>query len=253
MKATESEPGILRGRSLVLTRPAGENRAFAAELRRRGAEVVTLAPFRVVARKDPAIARIALRAAANADVLVFASTLAVRHAFALVPDFVARGAVIAQGPATRDALKTQGMNAEMPVTGFRSEEVLQHPLLARARRVVRVTGEGGRDWLVRRLRERGVDAADLPVYVRAPCAARVATLRRIDAMAQPQLVVSSREALLALPALLGEARWLRLAAQTLFVSSDRLAALARGMQCRDVVVAASARMLDLSAAIAGTR
>ncbi|MBK6726818.1 MAG: uroporphyrinogen-III synthase [Xanthomonadales bacterium] len=132
MTATELESECLRGRSLVLTRPAGENRAFAAELRRRGAEVVTLAPFRVVARKDPAIARIALRAAANADVLVFASTLAVRHAFALVPDFVARGAVIAQGPATRDALAAHGVHAEMPATGFRSEEVLQHPWLARA-------------------------------------------------------------------------------------------------------------------------
>ena len=152
------------------------------------------------------------------------------------------------------ALRTpDGWPAGQRAACFRSEEVLQHLWLAHARRVVRVTGEGGRDWLVRRLRERGVDAADLPVYVRVPCAARVATLRRIDAMVQPQLVVSSREALLALPALLGEARWLRLAAQTLFVSSDRLAALARGMQCRDVVVAASARMLDLSAAIAGMR
>lgn len=249
--ARESEP--LHGRSLVLTRPAGENRTFAAELRRRGAAVVALAPFRVVARKDPAIARIALRAAANADVLVFASTLAVRHAFALVPDLLARGVVIAQGPATRDALRAHGVEADMPEQGFRSEDVLLHPRLAQARRVVRITGEGGRDWLVRRLRERGVDAADLPVYARASCSARASTLRRIDAMAQPQLVVSSREALLALPALLGEARWLRLAANPVFVSSDRLAALARGMHCRDVVVAASARLLDLAAAIATRR
>jgi uroporphyrinogen-III synthase len=239
----------LRGRSLVLTRPAGENRAFAANLRRQGAEVATLAPFRVVPRKDAAVLTLALRAAANADVVVFASTLAVRHAFAVVPDWLPRGGVLAQGPATAQALATHGIRADMPASGFRSEEVLQHPWLAQARRVVRITGAGGRDWLVRRLRERGVDAADLPVYDRVPCAARADSLRRIDAMSQPQLVVSSREALLVLPALLGEARWLRLAAATMFVSSERLAALARGMRCADVEVAASARGIDLIAAI----
>jgi uroporphyrinogen III methyltransferase/synthase len=237
----------------VLTRPAGENRAFAAELRRRGADVVTLAPFRVVPRRDPEVLAIALRAAANADVLVFASTLAVRHVFDLLPDWLPRGAVIAQGPATAQALAAHGIRADLPASGFRSEEVLQHPWLAQARRVVRITGAGGRDWLVRRLREQGIDAADLPVYDRVPCAARAESLRRIDAMVHPRLIVSSREALLALPALLGEARWLRLATETMYVSSDRLAALARGMHCTDVVVAASARTVDLIAAIEHAR
>ncbi|MBK7044804.1 MAG: uroporphyrinogen-III synthase [Rhodanobacteraceae bacterium] len=253
MNGAENDQPTLRGRSLVLTRPAGENRAFADRLRRRGAQVVTLAPFRVVSRNDPAILAIALRAAANADVLVFASTLAVRHVFALLPDWLPRGGVIAQGPATAQALAAHGIAAEMPKSGFRSEEVLLHPWLARPRRVVRLTGAGGRDWLVQRLRERGIDAADLAVYERSPCAARPDSLRRIDAMAQPQLIVSSRDALLALPALLGSERWLRLAGETLYVSSDRLAALARGMHCRDVVVADSARSVDLVAAIERTR
>lgn len=249
MDAHLESSGRLRGHEFVLTRPAGENRAFATELRRRGAEVVSLAPFRVVPRKDTDLLALALRAAANADVVVFASTLAVRHAFAVVPDWLPRGSVIAQGPATAQALSAHGLRAELPASGYRSEEVLQHPWLGRARRVVRVTGAGGRDWLVRRLRERGIDAADLPVYDRIPCVARSDRLRRIDAMARPQLIVSSREALLVLPALLGDVRWLRLARETLYVSSDRLAALARGMHCADVVVADSARSIDLIAAI----
>lgn len=253
MEADDRTRDTLRGRSLVLTRPAGENRAFAHLLRRRGAEVVTLAPFRVVPRNDPDLLAIALRAAANADVVVFASTLAVRHVFELLPDWLARGGVIAQGPATAQALAEHGIGSEMPESGFRSEEVLQHPWLERARRVVRITGSGGRDWLVKRLRERGVDAADLAVYERVPSSARADTLRRIDAFAHPQLVVSSRDALLALPALLGNARWLRLAGETMYVSGDRLAALARGMHCADVVVADSARSIDLAAAIERTR
>jgi uroporphyrinogen-III synthase len=253
MDAPPKASEALRGTNLVLTRPAGENRAFAAELRSRGAEVVTLAPFRVVPRPDPEVLTVALRAAANADVVVFASTLAVRHVFALVPDWRPRGRLIAQGPATAQALAAQGLVADLPESGFRSEEVLQLPGLAQARRVVRMTGGGGRDWLVRRLRERGIDAADLPVYDRAPCTARADRLRRIDAMAHPRLIVSSREALLALPALLGQTRWLRLAAERMYVSSDRLAALARGMHCAEVVVAASARSIDLIAAIEQSR
>mgnify|MGYP000849677089 FL=1 len=253
MNAAENEHAGLRGRGLVLTRPAGENRAFANLLRKRGAQVVTLAPFRVVPRDDPMVLTTALQAAANADVVVFASTLAVRHVFDLLPVWRPRGGVIAQGPATAQALAAHGIPAEMPTSGFRSEEVLMHPWLERAQRVVRMTGAGGRDWLVQRLRERGVDAADLPVYERALCNARPDSLRRVDAMAHPQLIVSSREALLALPALLGSARWLRLAGETMFVSSDRLAALARGMHCRDVVVADSAHSVDLAAAIERTR
>jgi len=232
MDAHLEDSGRLRGFGFVLTRPAGENRAFAAELRRRGADVVSLAPFRVVPRKDKDVLALALRAAANADVVVFASTLAVRHAFAVVPDWLPRGGVIAQGPATAQALVAHGIRAELPESGYRSEEVLQHPWLNQARRVVRITGAG-----------------DLPVYDRIPCTARADRLRRIDAMAHPRLIVSSREALLVLPALLGEARWLRLAQDTLYVSSERLAALARGMHCADVVVADSARSIDLIAAI----
>lgn len=249
MNAHPDDDGRLHGRGFVLTRPVGENRAFAAALRRRGAAVASLAPFRVVPRTDVEVLAPALRAAARADVVVFASTLAVHHAFAVVPDWLPRGGVIAQGPATAQALAAHGIHAELPESGYRSEEVLQHPWLAQARRVVRITGTGGRDWLVRHLCDRGVDAADLPVYDRVPCAARTATLRRIDAMARPQLIVSSREALLALPGLLGEVRWLRLAQQALYVSSERLAALARGMHCADVVVADSARSIDLIAAI----
>jgi hypothetical protein len=171
MDAHLEDTGRLRGFGFVLTRPAGENRAFAAELRRRGAEVVSLAPFRVVPRKDRDVLALALRAAANADVVVFASTLAVRHAFAVVPDWLPRGRVIAQGPATAQALAAHGIRAELPESGYRSEEVLQHPWLNQARRVVRITGAGGRDWLVQRLRERGIDAADLPVYERIRLAA----------------------------------------------------------------------------------
>lgn len=243
----------LHGRCFVLTRPVGENRSFAAELRRRGAQVVALAPFRIVARADPELLRIELRAAANVDVVVFASTLAVRHLFAVLPDWLPRGRVIAQGPATQQALAEHGIRATMPEGGFRSEDVFTHAWFDTARRVVRITGEGGRDWLVKRLRERGVDAADLPVYVRELCKARADTLRRIDAMAHPELIVSSREALLALPALLGNERWRRLAAEPMYLSSDRLAAIARSLQCTQVVVGASARVGDLLTAIATAR
>jgi uroporphyrinogen-III synthase len=253
MDAANPLADALQGRSFVLTRPVGENRRFADELRRRGAEVVVLAPFRIVARADPELLKIELRAAANVDVVVFASTLAVRHVFALLPDWMPRARVIAQGPATQQALAEHSVAASTTEGGFRSEDLIHHPGFDGARRVVRITGAGGRDWLVKRLRERGIDATDLPVYLREPCVARAETLRRIDAMAHPETIVSSREALLALPALLGNERWQRLAKEPMYLSSDRLAGLARSLQCTQVVAGASARVGDLLAAIATAR
>ena len=253
MSETPANSGALRGRCLVLTRPVGEGRALATRLRRRGAQVVVLAPFRLVAFADIAALRPALRAAETADVLVFASSYAVQHAFAAAPTFAPGKRVIAQGPATAKALAAHGVTAALPAAGFRSEDVLTHPWLADARRVVRITGSGGRDWLVQQLRTRGVDAIDLAVYTRERCTPRPDTLARIDALTRPQLIVSSREALLALPGLLGGERWLRFAKGPLFVSSSRLAALARTMQCARVQVAASARVDDLLDAVSTWR
>ena len=243
----------MRTRSFVLTRPAGESRALATRLRRRGASVASIAPFKLTARSDVDVVRDELRAASAADVIVFASAMAVRHAFAVLPDWRPQARVLAQGPATAKALAAFAIVAAMPAAGFRSEDVYAHPWLADVRRVVRVTGAGGRDWLVRQLRERGVDASDVSVYTREICTLRPDAIRRIDALRQPQLIVSSRESLLALPVLFGQARWLRLTVAPIVVSSERLAALARSMQCRRVLVAASARNDDLLAAIVDAR
>ena len=245
--------GSLHGRSFVLTRPVGESRALATRLRRRSARVCALAPFRLVALADRASVQTSLQAANKADVLVFASSYAVQHAFAACPGFSTDARVLAQGPATAKALAVHGIRAGLPESGFRSEDVLLHPWLARAHKVLRITGTGGRDWLVRQLRSRGVEADDVPVYGREMSTPRPHTLARIDTLTRPQLIVSHREALLALPGLLGSARWLRLAAAPMFVSSDRLAALARSMQCARVHVADSARPVDLLAAISAWR
>ncbi len=239
----------LRGRSFVVTRPAGESGALATRLRRHGARVCALAPFRLVARSDRDVVQSALAVAEQADILVFASVYAVRQAFAARPGFKPQGRVLAQGPATARALAQQGIDAALPASGYRSEDLLTHPWLATTAQVVRITGAGGRDWLVNQLCNRGVDARDLPVYERKALTPRPDTLARLDALTYPHLIVSSREALLALPALLGGARWLRLAAAPVFVSSERLADLARTMQCPCVHVATSARSDDLLAAV----
>lgn len=253
MTAPSAANASLHGRSFVVTRPAGESHALATRLRRLGARVCALAPFRLIACGDRDALQAALIQAESADVLVFASVYAVRHTFAARPAFKPQGRVLAQGPATAKALAQHAIAAELPAAGYRSEDVLVHPWLAEAKHVVRMTGAGGRDWLVKQLISRGVDARDLPVYARDALTPRPDTLARIDALTHPHLIVSSREALLALPALLGGARWLRLAAAPIFVSSERLAVLARTMHCARVHVAASARSNDLLTAVCAWR
>ena len=185
-----------------------------------------------------------------------------------VGDFLAQHADLQQGiptlfPSARlfpRASHWHSPAAEAPsfdrlngLVGLLQWQGIAHPWLARAHKVLRITGTGGRDWLVRQLRSRGVEADDVPVYGRELSMPRPHTLARIDTLTRPQLIVSHREALLALPGLLGSARWLRLAAAPMFVSSDRLAALARSMQCARVHVADSARPVDLLAAISAWR
>lgn len=253
MPMADSSSLPLHDRCFVLARPARDNRSLTDALRRRGATVIACAPFRIGPVADVAALRLALRGAEAADAVVFASAIAVHHAFATSADWRPRGLLVAQGPGTARALAGFGRKAQMPERGFRSEDVLALPALARCRSVVRITGEGGRDWLVRTLRERGIDARDLPVYRRVAAVPRRDVLARIDAAAHPQLVVSSRDTLIALPERFGTARWRRLARHPIIVASDRIGEQARALGARRVCVAASARPADLLAAILASR
>ncbi|MOA18850.1 Uroporphyrinogen-III synthase [compost metagenome] len=101
-------------------------------------------------------------------------------------------------------------------------------------RLLILRGEGGRDWLGERLRERGVAVDYLSLYRRRlPEYPAGTLLQAVREQALNGLVVSSGEGLSHLCRLAGD-DWPRLAALPLFVPSPRVAALAREAGARDV-------------------
>jgi uroporphyrinogen-III synthase len=240
---------------VISLRPAGGHDAMRRAAARRGAGLVALSPWRIVARDDDDT-RCALRGALSAPIAVFTSPAAVRAAATLSPLSTFRGAALGVGGGTAAALRRAGAVDVSAPARMDSDGVLSMPALAsiEGRDVALVTAPGGRDRIAPALRARGARVRRVDVYAReaVPLAARqVARLRALDAPAV--LAVSSGQALArvldALPA--DAARALRRCAVA--VASDRLADQARGHGFRaDAIgVADGPRPAQLAATAAG--
>ncbi len=145
----------------------------------------------------------------------------------------------AVGAATGSILEDAGLPVAWPAQGDDSEALLALPqwdelLEAPGARILILRGEGGRDWLGERLRERGASVDYLELYRRVcPEYPQGELLRRVEDAGLEGLVVSSGEGLARLVELAGAA-WPQLAQRPLFVPSPRVAALAVEAGARDV-------------------
>jgi uroporphyrinogen-III synthase len=249
---TSAEPQ-LRGRTLVITRPAGTGSRMASQVRRRGG-VAMLLPGLSLRGMDPRAPVVtALGAALDDDLLIFTSPAAVRFAARLLP-LRTRATVLAVGQGTARALRRHGVEAPLAPTGRQdSEGLLDHPVLAnvQGRRVALIGAPGGRGVLRAELVTRGAQLREVHVYQRvAPRWQR----RQLDAVtqlpAEARVLLSSAEALehlrLGLPAVV----YARLSGAVAVVSSERLAEAARVAGFQRIVVAASALSAELLAAAA---
>lgn len=171
----------------------------------------------------------------------------------------ARQRWFAVGAATGALLEGYGLDASWPDSGDDSEALLVLPALQQAidvpnPRLLILRGEGGRDWLGERLRERGVAVDYLSLYRRRlPEYPEGTLLQAVREHALNGLVVSSGEGLSHLCRLAGD-DWPRLAGLPLFVPSPRVAALARAagaLDVRDCRGASAAALLAQLAAEAG--
>lgn len=249
---THSPP--LTGASVVVTRPS----AAAATLKRRiatlGGSVIALPGVGLRGIEDAVSARTALRAARNADIAIFVSPNAVRHAFALLPAlrFARTTQVCAVGRATALALARRGVhNVAWPDARQDSEGLLALPQLARLRRrrVALVGAPGGRELLPTALRARGAVLETIHVYRRAAPRWNRRHFDRLASAATPLMVLlSSAETIANLKLGLPAELFARIAAGECIVSSLRLAHAARAAGFTRVHVAASADSRDMLAA-----
>lgn len=239
----------LRGRVVVITRPAGTASALARRVRALGGVPLLLPGLALRAVADAAATCAGLQAALADELLVFTSPAAVRHAAALLP-LRTTATVLAVGQGTARALRRQGIAAPLAPRQQDSEGLLEHPVLQdlRGRRVALIGAPGGRGVLREQLAARGARLRELHVYQRVP--PRL-DRRHLDALLQlpasARVLLSSAEALHNLHEQLPSPAWMRLCAATAVVSSERLAAAARTAGFSHVAIAASALSADLLA------
>jgi len=243
----------LRGRTVVITRPAGTASALARRVRALGGVPLLLPGLALRGAADTADASSGLHAALAAELVVFTSPAAVRHAAALLPLRTA-AAVLAVGQGTARALRRHGVAAPLAPRRQDSEGLLEHPVLQdlRGRRVALIGAPGGRGVLREQLAARGARLHEVHVYRRAPPRLdrrHVEALLRLPSSAR--VLLSSAEALHNLQQSLPAAAWARLCATVAVVSSERLATAAHAAGFARIVPAASALSADLLDAAAG--
>ncbi|PZP21742.1 uroporphyrinogen-III synthase [Pseudomonas kuykendallii] len=246
------------GWRLLLTRPAEDCASSAAQLAEHGVHVSCMPLLEIQALEESAEQHRLLRELNRYHAVIVISKPAARIGLArlashgtAVPESLRWFSV---GAATGALLRDQGLDACWPQTGDDSEALLAMPQLAEVLaqaepRILILRGEGGRELLAERLRERGAHVDYLPLYRRAlPEYPAGALPERVRSERLNGLVVSSGQGLEHLR-LLAEQAWPQLAELPLFVPSPRVAELAREAGARIVVDCRGAQVAALLAAL----
>lgn len=230
----------LRGRRIVVTRPAGQNEHLARLIRAEGGEPIAFPALDIAAPADPrALAAAADRLGAY-DLAVFVSPTAVEQAMRVIGARWPAGLrAAAVGPGSEQALRRHGVSEVIvPAGQFDSEGLLERPELAdlAGRRIVVFRGDGGRETLGDTLRRRGATVDYVECYRRIrPGADPTPLLRAWERGEIDAVTISSSEGLERLFDLVGESGRPHLRATPLFAPHPRIAARARALGCEQVV------------------
>jgi uroporphyrinogen III methyltransferase/synthase len=171
--------------TVVITRPAGQSTALAAQLDAAGIATLEFPLIEIVPVEDVAPLQAALVALERYALVVFVSPNAVDYAFAefdsIWPHALPVGVV---GPGSVAALARHGVEApayrvitpsagaDDDVARFDSEALFAaidasfDATSLEGKRVLIVRGDGGREWLADRLREGGVEVETVAAYRR---------------------------------------------------------------------------------------
>jgi uroporphyrinogen-III synthase len=237
--------------TLLLTRPRPQANAWLQRLSVLGVQARSLPLIEIAAADDDgAAARQAWALLPQARLAMFVSPNAVTHCFAARPAGMAWPAdalAATVGPGSAAALRAAGVPGALIVQPPADAPSLdsEHlwPELAghdwQGRLVLMLRGDGGREWLAERLRERGAELRCLSVY-RRRCPVLDATEQGLlaQALAEPARHVwlfSSAEAIGHLQALAGpSANW---APARAIATHERIAERARRLGLGHVVLA----------------
>jgi uroporphyrinogen-III synthase len=231
------------GWRLLLTRPADESAALSDLLAEQGIFSSSLPLLDIAPIPASDTMRQVMQELDRYSAVIVVSKPAARIALELLDRFCSSAPRVqwfSVGAATAQILADHGLDVSFPAQGDDSEALLELALLREAiagpdPRVLILRGEGGRELLAERLRERGASVEYLELYRRElPHYLPAALPRQIEAERLNGLVVSSGQGFEHLHQLAADA-WPRLARLPLFVPSPRVAELARAAGALTVV------------------
>jgi len=232
----------LRGRRIVVTRPAGQNEALAELIRAAGGEPVVFPTLEIREAEDPRPLAVAADRLERYDIAVFISPNAVEKAMAAIRSRRAWPAGVQAatvGSGSEQALRRHGVERVIaPRERFDSEALLERPELANVggKRIVIFRGEGGRELLGEALRDRGATVDYVECYRRVrPDADARPLLRAWESGEIDAVTVTSSEGLRNLFDMLGEPGRTPLRRTPLFAPHQRIAQSARALGCECVV------------------
>ncbi len=236
---------------VISLRPRGDHAALRKAAARHGAGLVAMSPWQVVGRDDDAT-RQALASALAADIVLFTSPAAVRHAARLQPlARQARQCHVAVGTGTAQALRRVGGGPVVVPARMDSEGLLDLPELQclQGRTLGLVTAPDGRQHLLPALLARGAQVRRADVYQRVDLPFSAAALSRLRACDAPLCLLASSDGALqrATQQWPADVRQ-RLQATKVVVASPRLADRARQLGFTRVDVAAGPRPAQMLAA-----
>jgi len=231
---------------LLVTRPQPQADEWVAALQAQGVAARALPLLQIEPVADLA-AVAAWKSLDTYRLVVFVSPGCVKSFFALKPAAAAWPAGTlggATGPGTSQAMRDVGVAAgsivEPPADAeqFDSEALWRRlePLAWPGRRVLVVRGDGGRDWLADRLRERGAEVAFVQAYRRTLPTLDNAQRALLDgALAQPDRygwLFSSSQAVEHLAELARQTQW---ASSSAVATHPRIAATLRSLGFGSVI------------------
>ncbi|MDE1168596.1 MAG: uroporphyrinogen-III synthase [Pseudomonas sp.] len=247
----------MTGWRLLLTRPAEESAALALQLAAAGVHgsclpLLAIEPL----AEDAAMRTLALQLDRYCAVIVVSKPAARLGVELIARHWPQLPALhwFSVGAATAAILEQYGLRVHVPAEGDDSEALLDLAWLNVALQVPNpqvliLRGEGGRELLAERLRERGASVDYLQLYRRRlPEYPPHSLLERIVSERLNGLVVSSGQGFEHLRLLAGEA-WPQLAGLPLFVPSLRVAELAQAAGARAIVDCRGASAAALMAAL----
>ena len=242
---------------ILVTRSGPDGQALCRHLRAQQLPACHFSPVALAGPEDPVDCRDQLLAALPVDRVVAPSAEALRQCAGLVgADTLDHAVVIVPGAGTARQARSLGFDrVAYPAAGGTSEDILELPELQQmaGQRVLILAAAGGRRQIERTLAERGAEVHRLHVYQRLRQLPPPGMESRLQAAADPIVLLASGGALEALQTVLSPACWQHLRSGLVVAPSMRVARLASAAGWQQVAVATGADHAAMLTALADAR